>query len=99
MQGTVETCSASLHFEFSTVQCDCVTVDGEGTLSYLPWGFGLVIVVAAGGQVDILMNSVQKPKQELQGVMLGVSSELGSILGYYTLERERRVTWSMKESM
>lgn len=34
MQGTVETCGSSLHFEFSTVQCDCVTVDGEGTLTF-----------------------------------------------------------------
>lgn len=37
--------------------------------SHLLWKLELVVVVV-GGQVDVFMNTVQQPKQELQSIML-----------------------------
>lgn len=59
---------------------------GSPAGSYLPGTFGLVVVVV-GGQVDVFMDAVQQPQEELQGVVLGVATKLWSILGHYSLER------------
>ena len=72
---------------------------------YLDRGFGLaaavvrtrVVVVGAGvvvvgAGVGVLVNPVQQPQEELQGVVLRVPPELGVVLGDDTLEerQERR---------
>lgn len=54
--------------------------------SYLSRSFGHVVVIV-GGQVDVFMNTVQQPQEELQGVVLGITTKLCSILGHYSLER------------
>lgn len=52
--------------------------------SYLPGSFVVVIV---GGQIDVFMDAVQQPQEELQSIVLGITTELRSILGHYSLER------------
>lgn len=43
--------------------------------SYLSESFGLVVVVV-GGQIDVFMDAVQQPQEELQGVVLGIPTKL-----------------------
>lgn len=65
--------------------------------TYLGVGFGLVVVAAAaatvvvvGAGIGIFMNSVQKPEEKLEGIMLGVSPKLRAVLGHYTLKKGRK---------
>ncbi len=48
----------------------------------------VTVVVRAG--ICIFMNSVQKPEEELEGVMLRVSPKLRAILGHYALREGKR---------
>lgn len=54
--------------------------------------FGLaaaaVVVVSAG--IGIFMNSVQKPEEKLQGIVLRVSPKLRGVFGHYALRRRGR---------
>lgn len=60
---------------------------GTGLLgSYLSRGFGHVVVIVRG-QIDVFVDAVQQPQEELQGVVLGITTKLWSILGHYSLER------------
>lgn len=52
---------------------------------YLAGRFGSAAVVVVGGEVGILMHTVQEPEQKLQSVVLSVSFELRAILGHSTL--------------
>lgn len=61
--------------------------------SYLSDRLGLVVIVV-GGQIDVFVDTVQQPQEELQGIVLGITTELRSILGHYRLERGQ--TDSMK---
>lgn len=66
-----------------------VTPGATGPLeSYLSGGFGLVVVIV-GGQIDVFVDAVQQPQEELQGVVLRVATKLRSVLGHYGLQRER----------
>lgn len=56
--------------------------------SYLGRGLDAVVVVV-GFQDDILVQAVQQPQEELQGIMLGVPSELGAVLGHGGLGKRR----------
>lgn len=58
--------------------------------THLGVGFGLAaaavtVVVWAG--INIFMNFVQKPEEELEGIMLRVSPKLRAILCHCTLRR------------
>lgn len=55
--------------------------------SHLWWKLELVVVVV-GRQVDVFVDTVQQPKQELQSVMLRITPKLAAIFGNYGLERE-----------
>ena len=44
-----------------------------------------VVVVEAG--TGIFVNTVQKPEEELQGVVLRVSTKLRAVFGHYALRR------------
>lgn len=57
-------------------------------VSYLPKSFDLVVVVV-GSHVDIFVDSVEEPEEELQGVVLGITTKLWSIFGHDGLERRR----------
>ena len=63
------------------------------TWTHLGVGFGLaaaaaaVSVVVVGALISIFMNSIQKPEEELEGVMLRVSPKLRAVLGHYALRR------------
>lgn len=56
-------------------------------ISHLLWKLELVVVVV-GRQVDVFVDTVQQPEQELQSVMLRITPKLASIFGNYGLERE-----------
>lgn len=53
--------------------------------SHLQWKLELVVVVV-GGQVEVFVDAVQQPQQELQGVVLGVTPKLAPIFGHDGLE-------------
>ena len=60
--------------------------------THLGVGFGLATAAAAvsvvvGVVIIIFMNSVQKPEEELEGIMLRVSPKLRAVLGHYALRR------------
>ena len=56
--------------------------------SYLSGSFGLVVVIV-GGQVDVFVDAVQQPQEELQGVVLGVTTKLGPVLGHNGLQEQK----------
>lgn len=62
-----------------------LTLDPRGF--HLLWQLELVVVVV-GRQVDVFVDTVQQPKQELQSVVLRITPKLASIFGNYGLERE-----------
>lgn len=55
--------------------------------SYLLRSFGLVVVVVRR-QYDVFVDAVQQPQEEFQGVVLGVATKLGSVLGHDRLRGE-----------
>lgn len=57
---------------------------------FCPTAVAMAAAVGTRGGADVLMQTVEEPKQELQGIMLGVSPELGAVLGYNHLEKGSR---------
>lgn len=60
--------------------------------THLGTGFGLAVAAAAvavivGAGTGVFMNSVQKPEEELEGIVLRVSPKLGTVFGHYALKR------------
>lgn len=52
---------------------------------YLAGRFGSAAVVVVGGEVGILMHTVQEPEQKLQSIVLSIPLELRAVLGHSTL--------------
>lgn len=52
--------------------------------------FGLAAVAVVSAGIGIFMNSVQKPEEKLQGIVLRVSPKLRGVFGHYALRRRRR---------
>lgn len=63
-------------------------------IQYLSGGFAFVVVVCAGGGIDVLVNAVQEPQQEFQRVVLGISPELRAIFGHNALDGRKQGKWS-----
>lgn len=66
--------------------------------THLGISFGLAaatvgVVVVVGAIVSIFVNSVQKPEQELEGVVLRVPPKLRSVLCHRTLRRRETTTF------
>lgn len=55
--------------------------------SYPFTSFGCIIVIVRG-QIDVFVDAIQQPQKELQGVVLGITTELRSKLGHDSLQRE-----------
>lgn len=61
--------------------------------THLGVDFGLaaaatVGAVIVGAGIGIFMNSVQKPEEELEGIMLRISPKLRTVFGHNALKRE-----------
>lgn len=61
--------------------------------THLGVGFGPAAAAATGAVivgagVGIFMNSVQKPEEELEGIMLRISSKLRTVFGHNALKRD-----------
>lgn len=76
---------------FKTVVATAV-IQTTDLVTYLGVGFGLAaaatVAVVVGAAVGIFMNSVQKPEEELEGIMLRISSKLRAIFSHDALKRE-----------